>query len=102
MNRFITTHNDTGKAVFSTAVGDESKMEPLPDNMGFALSYTTEGFPVDMSEDKDIKTYEQYLHTPPGLSVSNGTVLRHVDFPPSNTPVMHRTVSRAPSYGSQL
>ncbi|KIW02482.1 hypothetical protein, variant [Verruconis gallopava] len=93
INRFITTHDASGKAIFSTALEDESSMKPLPDNMAFALSYTTEGFPVDLNDDKDIKTYEKYLKNPPGLTVSGGTVLRHVDFPPTNTPVMHRTVS---------
>jgi hypothetical protein len=93
INRFITTHDDSGKAVFSNAMENESTMKPLPDNMAFALSYTTEGFPVDLNGDNDIKVYETYLKSPPGLTVSNGTVLRHVDFPPSNTPVMHRTVS---------
>jgi hypothetical protein len=93
INRFITTHDDSGKAIFSPALADESTMKSLPDNMAFALSYTTEGFPVDLNSDKDIKVYETYLNNPPGLTVSNGTVLRHVDFPPSNTPVMHRTVS---------
>ena len=68
-------------------------MEALPDNMAFALSYTTDGFPVDLNGDKDIKHYEPFLSSPPGLTVSNGTVLRHVDFPPTNTPIMHRTVS---------
>jgi hypothetical protein len=93
VNRYITTHDSSGKAVFSTAVADESKMEALPDNMAFALSYTTQGFPVDLNGDQDIKVYESFLDKPPGLTVSGGTVLRHVDFPPTNTPVMHRTVS---------
>jgi hypothetical protein len=39
INRLITTHGADGKAVFSTAVPEESKMEALPDNMGFALRY---------------------------------------------------------------
>lgn len=39
INRFITTHNDKGKAIFSDALPEESKMEPLPDGRyGFALS----------------------------------------------------------------
>lgn len=68
-------------------------MRPLPDNMGFALSYTTSTFPVDLSGDKDIDNYKEYLESPPGLSISNGTVLRHVDFVPGETSAMHRTVS---------
>jgi hypothetical protein len=93
VNRYITSHNSKGQAIFHTGLADESKFAVLPDNMAFALSYTTEGFPVDINQDADIKVYETYLEKPPGLTVSNGTVLRHVDFPPSNTPVMHRTVS---------
>jgi quercetin dioxygenase-like cupin family protein len=93
VNRFITTHNSEGKAVFSTALEDESKMKPLPDNMGFALSYTTQGFPVDLSDDKDITHYSTYLNNEPGLTISNGTVLRHVDFVPGKPCAMHRTVS---------
>jgi len=93
VNRYITTHNPQGQAIFSTALADESTMKPLPDNMGFALSYVTKGMPVDMSEEQDIKHYETYLNNPPGLTVSNGTVLRHVDFVPGKPCAMHRTVS---------
>ncbi|OCL03633.1 hypothetical protein AOQ84DRAFT_356816 [Glonium stellatum] len=93
INRFITTHDSAGKAVFSNALSDESEMKPLPDNMGFALSYSTSGFPVDLNSETDITSYTSYLANPPGLTVSNGTVLRHVDFPPGYTCSMHRTVS---------
>jgi len=46
-----------------------------------------------MSADKDIIYYENYLNNPPGLTVSTGTVLRHVDFVPGKPCAMHRTVS---------
>jgi quercetin dioxygenase-like cupin family protein len=95
VNRFITTHDPkTGKAVFSTALPEESTMVGLKDRMGFALSYTTSaGFPVDLNNDTDITAYKSYLETAPGLVISNGTVLRHVDFVPGKTSAMHRTVS---------
>ena|SRR6201996_9183289 len=94
INRFITTHDPTtGKAIFSNTLSEESTMYGLKDRMGFALSYTTESFPVDMKEDVDITEYTKYLKDPPGLSISNGTVLRHVDFVPGETSAMHRTVS---------
>jgi quercetin dioxygenase-like cupin family protein len=94
INRFITTHDPkTGQAIFSDALPDESTMVPLKDRMGFALSYTTCSFPVDMAGDNDLNEYTKYLKSPPGLSISNGTVLRHVDFVPGVTCAMHRTVS---------
>jgi quercetin dioxygenase-like cupin family protein len=55
--------------------------------------YVTNGFPVDMTNDADIKHYSSFLSNPPGLTVSNGTVLRHVDFVPGKPCAMHRTVS---------
>jgi len=93
IHRYITTHRLDGKAIFSTELSENSIMKPLPDNMGFALSYTTQTFPVDMSSDQDIAQYSKYLDNAPGLVLSSGTVLRHVDFPPGMTCAMHRTVS---------
>lgn len=93
IQRYITAHNDQGHAIFSDAFDEESKMNANDDGIAFALSYTTKGFPVDMTEDQDLKVYEQYLNSPPGLVVSGGTVLRHVDIPPGTACTMHRTVS---------
>lgn len=93
IHRYITTHNDEGKAIFSNAFDEESKMIENPDGIAFALSYTTKGFPVDMSGDKDLQVYGNYLKETPGLVVSGGTVLRHVDIPPATVCTMHRTVS---------
>jgi quercetin dioxygenase-like cupin family protein len=94
VNRFITTHDpQTGKAVFSKALQDESVMQGLSDDMGFALSYATTTFPVDTSGDVDIKNYKHYLEDAPGLVIYGGTVLRHVDFQPGKTSAMHRTMS---------
>ncbi|KAF2025844.1 hypothetical protein EK21DRAFT_116385 [Setomelanomma holmii] len=92
INRYITTHDANGKAIFSNAFGEESEMKPNDDGIAFALSFTTKGFPVNMEQDKDLDVYEEYLKTPPGLVVA-GTVLRHVDIPPSTACTMHRTVS---------
>jgi quercetin dioxygenase-like cupin family protein len=93
IQRFITAHNDDGKAIFSTAFNEESKMKANDDGIAFALSFTTKGFPVDMSNDKDLDVYGEYLNSPPGLVVTGGTVLRHVDIPPDTACTMHRTVS---------
>jgi quercetin dioxygenase-like cupin family protein len=93
IQRYITTHDDKGKAIFSKAFDDESKMKANDDGIAFALSFTTKGHPVDMGDDKDLDIYGQYLKSSPGLVVSGGTVLRHVDIPPEKACTMHRTVS---------
>lgn len=93
IHRYITAHNKEGKAVFSSKFADESEMKPNSDGIAFALSYTTKGFPVSMDNDEDLDVYGHYLNNTPGLVVSGGTVLRHVDIPPATECTMHRTVS---------
>lgn len=100
IHRYVTTHDDKGKAVFSDKFDEESKMKANDDGIAFALSYTTKGFPVSMDNDQDLGVYERYLEDAPGLVVSGGTVLRHVDIPPNTACTMHRTVSL--DYGAVL
>lgn len=92
LNRHITTHDQNGKAIFSTRLP-----EPMPqqnvNGIPFGLAYTSNEFPAQLSADADIKNYEANLTTPPGLVISTGTVCRIVDFPPASESPMHRTVS---------
>lgn len=93
IKRFITTHDKSGKAVFSTDVPEENKFSSLPNGAAFALGYTTKEFPANLNDDRDINTYKSFLEKPPGLVASNGTVLRFVDISPGSVSPMHRTVS---------
>ncbi|OAL52415.1 hypothetical protein IQ07DRAFT_370623 [Pyrenochaeta sp. DS3sAY3a] len=93
IHRYITAHNDEGKAIFSNAFDEESRMKANDDGIAFALSWTTKGFPVNLNDDEDLDVYGDYLKSAPGLVVSGGTVLRHVDIPPETACTMHRTVS---------
>lgn len=93
-SRHITTHDASGKAVFSDAI---SELAPVRSVMGgdmkFSLMYTTPSFPVSMANDTDIKIYQNYIANAPAITIPGGTVCRTVDFPPSYTSPMHRTVS---------
>jgi quercetin dioxygenase-like cupin family protein len=93
INRFITTHNAKGQAVFSETIAPEAERKAVDGEVAFALPYCTGDYPADLNDDKDIKTYQEYLQSPPGLVISNGTVLRQVDIPPGSLSPMHRTVS---------
>lgn len=94
ITRLITTHNEEGKAVFATTVGDQADLKSVDNNSAhFGLQYCTEGFPVDMTDDKDITIYKKYSADAPGLVINNGTVLRTVEMSPGLTSPMHRTVS---------
>jgi hypothetical protein len=93
VNRLITTHNAEKKAVFSTTLSEQPEQKKVDGQAVFTLSYCTDEFPVDMNDDKDIKVYQKYSAEAPGLVISSGTVLRHVDVPPGAISPMHRTVS---------
>lgn len=91
LRRFITGHNHDGKAIFDTRLSDKMPTKNLTSYI-FHLGYVTQGFPIDFTSEMDIKTYQSYTKTPPGLALPGGSVLRFVDFPPG-VGDMHRTFS---------
>lgn len=93
LNRHITDHNEEGKAVFSTTIPPSAQWTAAGEFAKFFLGYCTKTFPVRLSSTADIDTYADFLSSPPGLSVSGGTVLRIVDMAPGQSSPMHRTVS---------
>jgi hypothetical protein len=64
--RFITDHNSKGEAVFSNKVPEPIPFTQIPNDAQFALCYATNEYPVEFSEGKDLKTYENYLENLPG------------------------------------
>ncbi|KAB8202535.1 hypothetical protein BDV34DRAFT_215338 [Aspergillus parasiticus] len=92
LQRFVTTHDDNGQAIFSNRLSEDMPVQNV-DQVTFSLAYTSEQFPSQLSGDADIASYERRLSSPPGLSISTGTVCRIVDMPPNTISPMHRTVS---------
>lgn len=93
LQRVITTHNDSGKAVFSSDVPEDLPFQELPDGARFCLGYATNHVPAQLNNGEDIRTYEQYLENKPGVMIPNGSVCRVVDMMPGALSPMHRTVS---------
>ncbi|KAH8597359.1 cupin domain-containing protein [Bisporella sp. PMI_857] len=91
--RFITAHDETGKAVFSSSIPEPVEFEQIPNDAIFSLCYATNTTPVNLGSNNDIKTYNQYLNKKPGVMIPGGSVLRMVDMPPGATSPMHRTTS---------
>lgn len=92
VNRFVTTHNSDGEAVFSPRLLEGMPVQDV-NGFTFSLAYTSAKFPAELSDESDIAVYENHLSSPPGLTISSGTVCRIVDFPPASESPMHRTVS---------
>ncbi|KAH6684045.1 hypothetical protein B0J14DRAFT_460169, partial [Halenospora varia] len=93
VNRYITTNNSDGKAIISSEIPSTSVWQKIGIVAKFFLGYTTNTFPVSLSSSKDISSYSRNLSSPPGLTVSGGTVLRYVDMAPNSISPMHKTVS---------
>ncbi|KAF1815290.1 hypothetical protein P152DRAFT_455011 [Eremomyces bilateralis CBS 781.70] len=95
ISRHITAQDpQSGKAVFLSTPPSDLKFAPLPvGRVAATLGYATSGFPVDLNNGADLKAYEGHLETPPGLTISNGSVLRIVDFAPASNGPMHITES---------
>lgn len=92
--RFITTTDSNGKAVLDHSIPAEAPFYTLPEgNVNFAQCYVTNGFPTQINNGADLAVYGDFMKSPPGLTVSNGTVLRYVDFPPSFLCPSHVTTS---------
>jgi quercetin dioxygenase-like cupin family protein len=93
INRYITTTNSSGKAILSEAISPTSIWQKIGSMATFFLGYTTRTFPVSLSSSDDLSSYNNDFSSPPGLTVSNGTVLRYVDMAPNTTSPMHKTAS---------
>lgn len=79
LQRFVTSHNEKGEAIVDKSIGTEPSFSSVANGTAsFALAYTTSEFPARLSDDQDVKKYQEYLVNPPGLVNSKGTVLRVV------------------------
>jgi quercetin dioxygenase-like cupin family protein len=92
IKRYITSHESSGKSVFSTSISEDVPSTAIT-GAAFSLAYTSQNFPVDLNSEADISSYSTHLQEPPGISLGNGTVLRYVDFCPEAVAPMHRTLS---------
>lgn len=92
-SRFITGHNSEGKSVFETSMSPEAPVRKAPDGMEIFFNYGTQGFPVQLSDNQDLQTYQHLIEDWPGIVVPNGTAARIVDFPPGCVTPMHRSLS---------
>lgn len=102
VSRIITTTGVDGKATISQSISQSSIWQPIGKVAKFFLGYTTRTFPVSLKPSStsdstsipaDIASYQSDLSSPPGLTVSTGTVLRYVDMAPNSLSPMHKTVS---------
>ncbi|PQE32997.1 hypothetical protein CJF32_00001513 [Rutstroemia sp. NJR-2017a WRK4] len=97
--RLITTTNAEGKAILEPSISPNPTWQPIGEDMNFFLGYSTRKFPVSLSTDPssnlpaDLTVYNKDYASPPGLSISTGTVLRFVDVAPGVACPMHKTAS---------
>lgn len=101
LKRFVTGLDPNGKAVFLKQVDDDlplQELDQLPlegtsEAAKVGLAYATNEFPAKLTDEQDLRTYEKFLTTPPGIAIKNGTIIRILEFPPGSHSPMHRTQS---------
>lgn len=93
IKRYITTHDEAGQSVFISSMDENPPAVTNPTPANLFLCYATQNFPVDIKHEKDIDRYQHFIDNPPGIIIPGGSAARIIDFPPSFTSVMHRTVS---------
>lgn len=93
LHRFITGHNEEGKAIVQK--DNDFMWKPYDgNNMAFSVVYTTSSMPADLNRDKDLETHAELISSNKlGLVNPSGTVIRCVDFAPGYACQMHRTSS---------
>ncbi|KAH6898523.1 hypothetical protein B0T10DRAFT_472904 [Thelonectria olida] len=91
VNRYITTHDTNGKAIWDTSLPVEV---PSQRSGGFTMhtSYVNTQSSPDHNDDADLESYRENLVESDVAPVS-GSVLRVVDFWPGFPAVLHRTAS---------
>lgn len=95
LHRFITTHDNNGMAIFDSTIPHAIIPIVPPNNAekaGLHVNYHTQGFPVDFTDDKDLKHYSNSPQKIP-LATEGGSVCRIVDLGPGQQSPMHRTTS---------
>lgn len=95
IRRYITAHTSDGEAVFlaHSQIPEYIPSKPIADEGDIALLFATVAHPIITDEETDLSAYDDCLHTSPGLTTPQGTVLRTIDFRPQTKTPMHRTVS---------
>jgi mannose-6-phosphate isomerase-like protein (cupin superfamily) len=95
MSQFITTHNTSGQAVFSSNISEEQHELPLPFG-GMRIIYTAPSLPTNLNTEADIDQYSHIRTTglpngaicPPG-----GSAAAILSLAPGAESPMHRTVT---------
>jgi quercetin dioxygenase-like cupin family protein len=90
--RYITTHDSSGKAVFSDTYPTAAPTQENPFGI-LATIYTTSQFPADLTADADFKLYDKHVENPPNVVAPGGTAVALVSVRPGAESPMHRTVS---------
>jgi quercetin dioxygenase-like cupin family protein len=95
MSQFITTHNPSGQAIFSSKVPEEQHDLPLPFG-GMRIIYTSTSVPTNLSSEADIDQHN-HIRTAglPGGAICppGGTAAAIVSLRPGARSPMHRTVT---------
>jgi len=96
LNRLVTTHDDSGTAIFSSEIPSSADFKEIGGGntpAAFFLAYATDTYPTQLSNNADITRFQKFMKEPPGIIQPGGSVARVVDMAPGHLSPMHRTES---------
>lgn len=90
-NRYVTTHNAEGKAVFCQTLGEALTTYEVP-GMLYYEAYKTFEAPVNLTDEADIKEVQSHAAEDGTISFPKpgATILRYCDWPPGGSSPLHR------------
>jgi quercetin dioxygenase-like cupin family protein len=91
--RLITTHDASGKAVWSDAYEEMMVPDEVKDKLRLFNAFTTTGMPANLNNDADLEAYRQHYPKMTTLHSTGGTVVRIVDWAPLYRSSDHRSVT---------
>lgn len=91
--RYITTNTVNGLSIFAPEIAPDPPFRILPDGERVTFCYGSDQFPIELTQDQDLKLYQHLIDNPPGIVLQHGVAFRVIDLPPGYASVMHRTVS---------
>jgi quercetin dioxygenase-like cupin family protein len=97
--RYVTTHNDAGKAIFSNTDAVHVVEKLTAKDAKVTLDYIAETVPAQIAQNADLRSFYKYCDDgqtadsslPNTFAPEAGLVLRHLAFPPGMDSPMHKT-----------
>jgi hypothetical protein len=72
VSRYVTTHDPSGKAIYSSSLLDACPFMQVSPAAYFGSTYMSKEIPIKLNNEEDVKNYDHALHNPSPEVYSSG------------------------------